>query len=59
MKPTPKDDFYDFLSDETIAYLIANQELDDLDECLHSESVVAFKLVGETWFPMKWEMWKE
>ncbi len=54
-KPNPKQDFYDFLSDETIAYLIANQELDDLDEVLHFESVFAMKIAGETYFPMRYE----
>lgn len=58
MEPTPKDEFYDFLSAETVAYLIANQELEDLDEVLHFESVRAFKLVGDCWFPMKWEKMK-
>ena len=54
-KPKPSDEFYDFLSDEAIAYLIANQELDDLDNYLHFENVWAFRLLGETWFPMRFE----
>ena len=55
MKPTPKDEFYEFLADEAIAYFIANQQFGDLDEVLHFEYVTAFKSLGGCWFPMKWE----
>jgi len=55
--PKPKEDneHYDFLSDEFIAYLIANQELTDIGDMLHSECYLASKIALGVWFPMRFE----
>lgn len=58
-KPSPANEFYDFLADEAIANLIANQELTDMffegTLYFHSECVMTIRKVGLAHFPMRFE----
>jgi len=54
-KPKPENENYDFLSEEYIAYAIANQQLTDIGELLHTECCLAAKLGLKFKFPMRFE----